>query len=222
MSAEIKQEVEQPVKEQTKTPEYNFAQVRRAMEEKEAENARLKAELEETKSAKAKASAAVDEDDDEPYVDMRKLKKALASMHGEVDAKIDVRAEQKAREMLEMEKRKEFLRANPDFEEVLSAQNLEKYAHANPDEAEDWVKLPDDFTRKKLIYRQLKKDAIAKQQQEKSSIQQKIDANRKSPFMPSQYGNPPGANMGDFSEAGQKNAFAQMRALQQRAKGVLR
>jgi hypothetical protein len=75
--------------------------------------------------------------------------------------------------------------------------------------------MPEGFERKKLVYQNIKELGINKPEQKQPSIQDKIDANRKSPYyQPSGVGTAPYAQVGDFSEAGQKNAFAKMRELQ--------
>jgi len=54
-------------------------------------------------------------------------------------------------------------------------------------------------------------------EQKQASIQEKVDANRRSPYyQPTGVGSAPYGNTGDFSPAGQKNAYAKMQDLKNR------
>jgi len=77
--------------------------------------------------------------------------------------------------------------------------------------------MPDGFERQKLVYQSIKELGLNKPEQKQPSIQEKIDANRKSPFyQPTGMGTAPYSNSGDFSSSGKKNAYDKMKELQAR------
>ena len=212
----VNQEQQQVVKSNDK--DYNF----RAIE------ARLRQETAARLDAERKAEEAVkmvqesqrnrnieDEDESEPYVDHRKLEKKLSSFERRMEEKIDKRAEEKAYAMMQRDKQESWMRNNPDFYEVM--QNAEKFAQRDPELAETILQMPEGFERQKLVYKNIKALGLHKPEQKQPSIQEKIDANRRSPYyQPSGVGSAPYAGSGDFSAAGQKNAYDKMKELQAR------
>ena len=174
------------------------------------------AQLESEKQQKFKASLPYkdDEDDSEPYVDHRKLEKKLAAFEERFDQKVNAKVEERSRAVVEQERQRAFLKANPDFQEVLSAEAIKRFSEKYPEQAEDMLELPDNFTRQKLLYNKIKDLGINRPAIAEPSIQQKIDANRKSPFYQPSGGNtPPYASQGDFSQNGQKNSYAKVMEL---------
>lgn len=157
-----------------------------------------------------------DEDDDdssEPYVDHKRLSKTLSSFEKKMEDKIDKRAEEKARLMLAENKRNDFLRNNPDFYEVL--QHAEKFAQKDPDLAESILEMPESFERQKLVYKNIKALGLHKPEVKQPSIQEKVDANRRSPYyQPSGVASAPySGGAGDFSPVGQEAAYKKMQEL---------
>lgn len=153
-----------------------------------------------------------DESDDEPYVDKKKLKKTLdrfgQSQQSEIQKAMDM-AKQAAKEELKQEM---WIENNPDFYDTL--QLAEKFAQKAPKLAETILKMPNNFERQKLVYQNIKELGIDKPEVKSSSIQDKIDANKKSPYyQPSGVANSPYASSGDFSPSGQKNAYQKMQEL---------
>lgn len=193
--------------------EYNFRQLeqkfQRQLEQERA--ARLEAERI-AQEAQAKKHVTDDEEDSEPYVDHKKLTRKLADFEKNMEKKIDQRAEEKARFLLENQKRESWLKQNPDFYDVL--QHAEKFAQQDPELAETILEMPDTFERQKLVYKNIKALGVHKPKPTEPPIQQKIDANRRSPYyQPSGIGSTPYTSQGDFSQAGQKNAYDQMQKL---------
>jgi len=164
----------------------------------------------------AKKQVVEEEDDEsEPYVDHKKLNKKLSSFEKRMEAKIDERAEQKATMMVDRERRDMWMRNNPDFYDVL--QHADAFAERDPELAETILKMPEGFERQKLVYKTIKTLGIDKPEQKGPSIQEKVDANRRSPYyQPSGVGTAPYASQSDFSQSGQKNAYAKMKELQQK------
>lgn len=198
--------------------DYNFAQMRKQLEsERQArlDIERRSQELE--RQLASRTDSRESEDDDEPYVDSKRLNKTLASFERNMDKKIDERAEIKARTLLDEERRHMYLRENSDFNNVMSEDNVKRFAEKYPKVASAVINMPDGFERQKLVYESIKAFGVDKPEAKQPSIQDKIDANKKSPYyQPSGNSSAPYSNAGDFSEGGQKNAYDQMKALQKR------
>jgi hypothetical protein len=192
--------------------ELNFraleAKYQRQLDQERQERERLQRELESRNKVQ-------DEDnDDEPYVDHKKLEKKLnkfgQSQQSEIQKAMEM-AKHSAKEELKQEM---WLEQNPDFYDVL--QHAEKFANKSPKLANTILKMPEGFERQKLVYEAIKEMGVNKPEQKQSTIQEKIDANRKSPYyQPSGVGSAPYAQVGDYSPAGQKNAYEQMLKLKQ-------
>jgi hypothetical protein len=180
----------------------------RQLQESNAERDRLKQELDQ----KARLPYKDDDEDDEPYVAPKKLDKRLAQFgqntQGEIQKAMEM-AKQSAKQELKQEM---WLENNPDFYDVL--QHAEKFAQKAPQLAETILRMPEGFERQKLVYQNIKQLGIDKPEQKHSSIQEKIDANKRSPYyQPSGVGAAPYAQTGDYSPAGQKQAYDKMQQL---------
>jgi len=156
-----------------------------------------------------------DDVSDEPYVDHKRLDKKL-NRFGE-STKTDI---QKAMEMAKQSAKEEikqemWLEQNPDFYDIMKL--CDKFAEKNPKLADSILRMPESFDRQKLVYENIKSMGLDKPEQKQSSIQDKIDANRRSPYYQSpQMGTAPYAGAGDFSPAGKQNAYAKMQELKAR------
>ena len=194
--------------------ELNFRQLEaKYQRELEAERqARMEAERKAQEALKRRIDEEEDEEDTEPYVDHKKLNKTLAKF-GEQTQKLTKTEIQKAVQVALQEERKQnWIKSNPDFFDVL--QHAEKLAQKDPDLAESILEMPEGFERQKLVYKNIKALGLHKPEEPKSSIQDKIDANRRSPYyQPSQMGTAPYATAGDFSASGQKAAYEKLLAL---------
>ncbi len=187
--------------------ERQLAQERAAREEAEKKAQEL--------ARKTSIAQEEDEDDDEPYIDKKKLAKKMSSFEQKLEEKIEKKAEEKARMLLQQEKREDWLRRNSDFYDVM--QHAEKFAQHDPELAETILAMPEGFERQKLVYKNIKALGLHQEKPKEPSIQEKIDANRKSPYyQPSGIAPAPYGHKGDFSSSGQKNAYDQMQALKQR------
>jgi len=153
-----------------------------------------------------------DDDDDEPYVDNRKLKKKLAH-YGESFKKETQSEIQKAiGTALQEERRQNWIKNNADFYETLK--HADKLAESNPDLAEAILEMPDGFERQKLVYKNIKALNLDAPMPKEPSIQDKINANRKSPYyQPSGVGTSPYQSTGDFSKEGQRSAYEKMQKM---------
>jgi hypothetical protein len=156
-----------------------------------------------------------EEDESEPYVDHKKLTKKLNKFGQNTQSEIK-NAMQHAKESAKEELKQEmFLENHADFDEVL--QKAEEFALKHPKLAENILRMPQGFERQKLVYHTIKELGIDKPTEKKQSIQEKIDANRRSPFyQPSAVGASPYHSQSDFSSSGQKQAYDKMKELQSR------
>ena len=116
---------------------------------------------------------------------------------------------------LREERKNNWIKSNSDFYDVL--QHAEKLALRDPDLAESLLEMPEGFECQKLVYKTIKAQGLHKDAPKEPSIQQKIDANRKSPFyQPTGVGTAPYSSQSDFSPAGQKDAYTKMQELKNR------
>lgn len=196
--------------------EYNFSQLRKQAESER--QARLQAEQRVAELERLASSRKNDEeDDDEPYVDKRRLSKTLASFEQNMEKKIEEKAEQKARMLMDEEKKNSYLRENHDFNQTMVEQNVQKFAERHPKLAESILRMPEGFERQKLVYENIKALGVDRPDAKQPSIQEKIDANKKSPYyQPSGSSGPGYSNGGDFSPASQKNNYEKMMELKSR------
>lgn len=184
--------------------------------------ARLQMEQEMQQMKKALATKSQDDDAepayDEPYVDEKRLEKKFSKFERDMDEKIDRKAEEKARKLLDQNKQQVWLKSNPDFYEVM--QHAEKFAEKDPELAETILEMPEGFERQKLVYKTIKTMGIHKKEEPKANIQETIDKNRRSPsYQPTGVGSAPYGvfNLGrEVSPAEGKNAYAKMKELQQK------
>lgn len=199
--------------------EFNFAQIRQQLERERQEKIKLSEEVEKLKKIAQTQLAPkeeVDTDDDEPYVDHKNLEKKLKKFEQIMDQKIEARADQKARELMEQHKQQQWMKNNPDFYDVM--QHAQAFADKDPELAESILEMPEGFERQKLVYKNIKALGIHKPAEAKQSIQNKIDENRKSPYyQPTGTSGPAyGISHGgkNYSPTEQKTAFDKMRELQ--------
>ncbi len=199
--------------------EINF---RKIEEKHRRELADMQARLEETERKATEALSRNrdnedDKDDDEPYVGHKRLEKKLSNFERKMEEKIDRKAEEKARMLIGQKEEEDWIKNNSDFSDVLREENLVKLVNKAPGLAESIKRMPDGIEKQKLVYNTIKSMGLDKPEQKQSSIQEKIDANRRSPYyQPSGVGAAPYNSVGDFSEAGQKNAYSKMKELQKR------
>lgn len=195
--------------------EYNFAQIRKQLEQER--QARLLAEARAKElDAKIAEKFKEEEDDDDLYVDKKNLVKHLQTFEQKMEKIIEEKAAQKARSLLEEEKKELYLKENKDFHEVMTEENLEKFATEHPALAKSLIQMPDSFERQKLVYENIKALGI-KKEKERQSIQATVDSRARGPYyQPTNVGSAPYTPLGDFSPAGQKSAYAKMQELKNR------
>jgi hypothetical protein len=194
--------------------ELNF----RALESrlKQEREARLEAERRIEELSKKSQQNEDDEDDSEPYVNSNKLKKTLNRLGQTTQSEI-----QKAMEMAKMSAKEElkqemWLENNPDFYDTLK--HAEKLAMRAPKLADAILKMPEGFERQKLVYQNIKELGIDKPEQKASSIQERMDANKKNAYyQPTGIGTAAyNGDASDFSSTGQKQAYEKMQQLKKK------
>lgn len=205
-------QIEQPKNDK----ELNF----RALEQKyqrqleQERAARLEAERQ-IQESKQRVSQDDDEDDSEPYIDRKKLNKAQAKFGQQMKQETQSEIQKAVGMALQEERKQNWIKQNNDFHDVL--QHAQKLYEKDPELAETILEMPEGFERQKLVYKNIKALGLHKPPEKQSSIQEKIDANRKSPYyQPSGVGSSPYTNQADYSDMGQKNAYDKMKELQSR------
>lgn len=196
--------------------EINFRRQQQMYEKKLEEERQARIQLEQELQRFKTTTISEEEDDDaEPYVDKRKLNKALDRFNQKAKQETQQTIQQAVHQAIEQDRRDRWLETNSDFQEVMS--HADKLAEINPEIARTILAMPESFERQKLVYHNIKMLGVHKPKAPEQSIQQKIDQNRRSPYyQPSGVGSAPYAAAGDFSKAGQESAFSKMRELQSR------
>ena len=212
MSEEI-QNTDQQKPQTDNSAEINFAKLRKKLEAEiqEKETLKLKTvqlEKEREELLRGRNVASEDDDDDEPYIDKRKLKKEL-SRHGE---EFEKRVEKKVQEALEEERRATYLKENNDFNDILSEDGLKGFVESHPNLANAILRMPDGFERQKLVYENIKALKKLKETSSKPSIQDTIEANRRSPY----YKGPTSATPPFGGQIDPKAAYNKMQELKSR------
>jgi|ERR1700691_1677834 len=213
------------------TKEDSLVQIRKMMEaerlgreeertKREAAEKRL-AEVERLTQQALKSMPQVEEDDDDdadPYVDKKKLNKKFTKFKQENEQHTEAKIEKIVQARLDQARQEEWMKQNSDYYDVI--QHAKTLHEKDPELVDTIAKMPDGFERNKLVYRNIKLLGLHKAPEPQSSIQDKIDQNRKSPYyQPSGVASPAyGAISGgkDYSPAEGNNAYAKMKELQKR------
>jgi len=155
-----------------------------------------------------------DDNDDEPYIDQKKLKKKLDKFGEQTKVQTQSEINRAVQVALQEERKNNWLKSNNDFYDVL--QHAEKLAQRDPELAESILEMPEGFERQKLVYKNIKALGLHKPEVKQTSIQEKVDSNKRSPYyQPSGVGTAPYSTMSDFSAGGQKQAYEKMQQLKQ-------
>jgi hypothetical protein len=194
--------------------ELNFraleAKYERRLEEIQRENEEVKRIAQEALEKYKK-----DDDDDSELVDNKNLEKKLAKFGENTKKQTHAEIQQAVHAALEEERKNAWIETNNDFYDVM--QHAEKLPGISPELAKTILKMPEGFERQKLVYANIKALGLHKPAEKATSIQDKVDANRRSPYyQPSGIASAPYAAAEDFSDAGKKNAYAKMQELKNR------
>lgn len=202
------------VEQKPNDKEYNFRQLESKYERMLAQEraAREEAERMAREALMHKQAPQEEEEDNEPYVDHKKLQKKLNNFEKNLEQKFERKVEEKALSLIETRQREEWLENNPDFFDTL--QHADKFATTHPHLAKTILRMPEGFERQKLVYQNIKALGINKPEVKQPSIQEVVDSKKKGPYyQPSNIGTAPYAGAGDFSPQGQKAAHAKMQQL---------
>lgn len=173
--------------------------------------ARLEAEKKAEELSK-RQNVEEEESDPEPYIDHKRLKKEQAKFGQQLKQETQTEINKAVHTALQEERRQNWLKTNPDFYEVLK--HAERFAEKDPDLAESILEMPEGFERQKLVYKNIKALGLHKPEVKQASIQEKVDANRRSPYyQPTGIGTAPYSQSSDFSPQGQKQAYDKMQQL---------
>lgn len=202
-----------PSEQKVSDKELNF----RALESKyqqqlAAERAEKERLMNELNSRQQPVKVEDEDDDDEPYVDKKRLKKEQAKFGQQIKQETQSEIQKAVQKALYEERKQNWVKSNPDFYDIM--QHAERIVQDDPDLAESILEMPDTFERQKLVYRTIKSKGFHKPVEKASTIQDKIDANRRSPYyQPSGLGTAPYNQSADFTDHGQKQAYEKMQAL---------
>lgn len=217
MTSPTQENQAQPQENKPTDKELNFRQLeakyQRQLEQERA--ARMEAEKTVREAMSKKQDQEDDDQNDEPYVDKKNLNKQLAKFGQQSKQETQTEIQKAISMALKEERNQNWLKNNQDFYDVLK--HADKFAARDPELAETILEMPDTFERQKLVYKNIKALGLHQPEQKQLSIQEKVDANRRSPYyQPSGVSSSPYSSSGDFSASGQKNAYAKMQELKAR------
>jgi len=195
----------------------NFRALQAKYERQLAEERSARQEAERIAQEATQKRSQIDDDDDdsEPYVDKRRLEKKLSKFGEQTKQQTQQEIRYAVQQAISEERNNNWVRSNPDFEQVMS--HADKIYDLDPELAETILKMPDNFERQKLVYKNIKALGLDKPPQKQQTTQEKIDANRRNPYyMPSGVGAAPYHSTSDFSQGGQKQAYDKMQELKNR------
>lgn len=196
------------------TTERNFRMLEAKYEKQLAQERAARQEAERLAQEALKKQQQLDDDDDsEPYVDQRKLQKTLNKFGEQTKQQTQAEIRNAVQEALAQERQQNWIKANPDFFDTM--QHADKLAQMDPELADSILAMPDNFERQKLVYKNIKALNLHKPPEPASTIQSKVDANRRSPYyQPSGVANAPYSSQSDYSPQGQEQAYKKMKELQ--------
>ena len=201
---------ESQVADQKDTKEYNFRMLEQK-KNKEIEDARRESEQyrEQLDEMNKRLQAFENQDDDDVYVDKNRLERKLKDFGQQTQKQTKHEVQTAVNAAIKEEKRQNWLKQNSDFQDVLK--HADKLAEKDPDLAESILEMPEGFERQKLAYKSIKAMGLHKPPQQEQSMQDKVNQNRKGLYyQPSDVNSSPYGASGDFSAAGQKNAYDQL------------
>ena len=192
--------------------ELNFRALEAKYQKQLEQERSARIEAERISQEKSKAIFQEEDEDDEPYIDKKKLKREQEKFGQKIKTETQGEIQRAVQTALQEERKQNWIKNNPDFYEVL--QHAEKFAMKDPELAETILEMPEGFERQKLVYKNIKAFGLHKPEEKQPTIQQKVDANRRGPFyQPSGVGTAPYHSSSDYSESGKKQAYDKMQEL---------
>ena len=198
--------------------ELNFRMLEQKYERQLAQERQARLEAEKAALEARQRPVIIDEDDDnsEPYVDHKRLKREQEKVAQKIKSEVQTDMQRAIAQARAEAAQEAWLDANPDFYSILQ-NNAEKLMQRSPAMAKSILNMPDNFERQKLVYQTIKELGLDKPQQAQSTIQDKVDANRRHPVQPGGVATGPYAGQqADFSTKGQQDGYAKMQELKNR------
>lgn len=198
---------------QSNDKELNFRALEAKYQRQLDQERQARQEAEKQLAASHQRNMVVDEDDEpEPYVDHKRLKKEQAKFGQQIKQETQSEIQKAVQIAIQEERKQNWLKQNSDFYDVMK--HGDKFYQHDPELAETILSMPDGFERQKLVYKNIKALGLHEDKPKESSIQQKVDLNRRNPIQPGSMGSSPYAGQqSDFSPKGQKEAYAKMQEL---------
>ncbi len=202
----------QAQEQQISNKELNFRALEQKYQQQLAQERTEKEKLVLELQQRQQINSSDEEQDDEPYIDHKRLRKEQAKFGQQIKQETQSEIQKAVHKALNEERKQNWMKSNSDFYDVM--QHAERFAQLDPDLAESILEMPEGFERQKLVYKNIKALGLHKPQVKESSIQDRVDANRRSPYyQPTGVGSSPYSQVGDFSDGGQKQAYEKMQAL---------
>jgi hypothetical protein len=217
--------------EATSDKEFNFKKLEEARERER--EARIKAEMEtqylkqEMENIKAmmtpKEIDPLDAISDDDYADPSKFKAKLQQRLEKERQQFRKEAEEIARAAIEKDRKSNYLTRLKsefqDFDQVMNEDNVAKLEQANPEFVQSLFHIQDDYERRKLAYKYLKRGETHKVE-EKPSIKEKVAENMQNTFyIPSSSGVPTAVDFDLKSPQARQAAYDKLKAAQKRPIG---
>lgn len=208
----------QPIPTQENKPsdkELNFRMLEQKYQKELSQERSARLEAERVIQERSKAALQEEENDDEPYVDRKKLDKTLQRFGEKTRQDTQSEIQRAVQTALQEERKGNWLKNNSDFYEVL--QHADRFAQKDPDLAESILAMPEGFERQKLVYNNIKAMGLHKPDVKQPSIQDTIDSKRRGPYyQPAGVGAAPYESAANFSAEGQRQAYQKMQELKSR------
>jgi hypothetical protein len=213
-SNENQENVQKNNENKSNDKEYNFRALEARYEKQLATERAAREQAEKlAQEALARRNQDDDDDSDEPYVDKKRLEKKLAKFEEKTTQKTQSDIQRAVQQAIYEERKENWIKNNKDFFDVM--QYADKLAERDPELAETILEMPEGFERQKLVYKNIKAFGLHQPENKKETIQDKIEANKRSPYyQPSGVAAAPySGGAGDFSPQGQKQAYQKMQEL---------
>lgn len=198
------------------TKEDNLVLMRQKYERELSQERARREEVERQLQERSKASLQDDDDDDsEPYIDRKRLKKESQKLTQQIKQETQSDIQRAVYTALQEERKTNWLKQNSDFQDVM--QHADKLYEKDTELAETILQMPEGWERQKLVYKSIKNMGLHKAPERESTIQEKIDANRRSPYYQKpEMGTAPYAQVGSFTPTGIKQSYDKMQELKAR------
>lgn len=109
-----------------------------------------------------------------------------------------------------------------DYDSVMNEENIARLGDLQPELVESLLEVQDEYKRRKLAYQAIKKHVVAKKEEPRQSIKDKVEENKANPYyLPASHGIPPTKAI-DFdiqSKEARKEAYEKLKAAQRRQAG---